>query len=34
MFLDHCPDALVIVHGPKGLAKLPVRQLLQLPYRR
>jgi cytidine deaminase len=34
MFLDHCPDALVIVHGPKGLQKLPVAQLLPAPYRR
>ena len=34
MFLDHCPDALVIVHGPTGLAKLPVRALLPAPYRR
>jgi cytidine deaminase len=34
MFLDHCPDALVIVHGPKGLHKLPVAQLLPAPYRR
>jgi cytidine deaminase len=34
MFLDHCPDALVIVHGATGLVKLPVRQLLPLPYRR
>ena len=34
MFLDHCPDALVIVHGPTGLTKLPVRALLPAPYRR
>jgi cytidine deaminase len=34
MFLDHCPDALVIVHGATGLMKLPVRDLLPLPYRR
>ena len=34
MLLDHCPDALVILHGPSGLAKLPVRQLLPEPYRR
>ncbi len=34
MLLDHCPDALVIVHGAGGLARLPVRQLLPEPYRR
>jgi cytidine deaminase len=34
MFIDHCADALVIVLGPGGLAKLPVRQLLPMPYRR
>jgi cytidine deaminase len=34
MLLDQCPDALVILHGPSGLAKLPVRQLLPEPYRR
>jgi cytidine deaminase len=34
MFLDHCPDALVIVHGPNGLTRLPIRELLPLPYRR
>ncbi|MGC1412319.1 MAG: cytidine deaminase [Acetobacteraceae bacterium] len=34
MLLDHCADALVILHGPSGLAKLPVRQLLPEPYRR
>jgi cytidine deaminase len=34
MFLDHCPDARVIVHGPTGLTKLPVRALLPAPYRR
>ncbi|HEX3402754.1 MAG TPA: cytidine deaminase [Acetobacteraceae bacterium] len=34
MFLDHCPDALVIMHGPQGLTKLPVRTLLPAPYRR
>ena len=34
MFLDHCPDALVIMHGPAGLTKLPVRTLLPAPYRR
>ena len=25
MFLDHCADALVIMHGAAGLTKLPVR---------
>jgi cytidine deaminase len=34
MFLDHCADALVIMHGPTGLTKLPVRTLLPAPYRR
>jgi len=34
LFLDHCPDALVIVHGPQGLRKVPIRKLLPLPYRR
>jgi cytidine deaminase len=34
MFLDHCADALVIMHGPAGLTKLPVRTLLPAPYRR
>jgi cytidine deaminase len=34
MFLDHCADALVIMHGPAGLTKLPVRTLLPSPYRR
>jgi cytidine deaminase len=34
MFLDHCPDVLVIMHGPTGLAKIPVRTLLPAPYRR
>jgi cytidine deaminase len=34
LFLDHCPDALVIVHGPRGLHKVPIRKLLPLPYRR
>jgi len=34
MLLDHCPDALVIMHTPAGLAKLPVRTLLPAPYRR
>lgn len=34
MFLDHCPDALVIVPGAGGLVKLPIRELLPVPYRR
>jgi cytidine deaminase len=34
LFLDHCPDALVIVHGPQGLRKVSIRKLLPLPYRR
>jgi cytidine deaminase len=34
MLLDHCPDALVIIHGAKGLQKVPVPQLLPVPYRR
>ena len=34
MLLDHCPDLLVIVHEPNGMAKLPIRRLLPTPYRR
>jgi cytidine deaminase len=34
LFMDHCPDALVIVHGPQGLRKVSLRKLLPLPYRR
>jgi cytidine deaminase len=34
MFLDHCADALVIVHAAAGLTKLPLRALLPAPYRR
>jgi hypothetical protein len=34
MFLDHCPDALVIVPGASGLVKLSLRELLPFPYRR
>ena len=34
LFMDHCPDALVIVHGPQGLRKVSIRKLLPLPYRR
>jgi len=34
LLLDHAPDALVLLRGPAGLIKLPVRVLLPLPYRR
>ena len=34
MMVDYSPDADVIVHTPGGLAKLPVRGMLPLPYRR
>lgn len=34
MLTDYAPDALVIVPGPAGPAKMPVRALLPLPYRR
>ncbi|MBU6497389.1 MAG: cytidine deaminase [Rhodospirillales bacterium] len=34
MFLDHAPDAWVIVPGPNGLEKLRVPELLPAPYRR
>jgi cytidine deaminase len=34
MITDFAPDALVIVPGPAGPIKLPVRALLPLPYRR
>ena len=34
LFLDHCPDALVIVHAREGMQKVPIRELLPLPYRR
>ena len=34
MFIDHCPDALVIVLGSDGLTTVPVRSLLPMPYRR
>lgn len=34
MLLDHAPDAVVIVPMNGGLAKLPIRALLPLPYRR
>jgi cytidine deaminase len=34
MLVDHCPDVQVIVLGPSGLTRVPVRTLLPLPYRR
>jgi cytidine deaminase len=34
MILDHAPDAMVIVKHSGHLAKLPIRDLLPLPYRR
>jgi cytidine deaminase len=34
MILDHAPEAMVIVRDDGGLIKLPIRTLLQLPYRR
>ncbi len=34
LITDYAPDALVIVPGPVGLMKLPVRALLVSPYRR
>ncbi len=34
MFVDYSPEALVILKGPEGLVKLPVRALLPAPYRR
>jgi cytidine deaminase len=34
MILDHAPGAMVIVRDASGLIKLPIRTLLQLPYRR
>ena len=34
LLADHAPDALVLLRGPDGLMKLPVRALLPLPYRR
>jgi cytidine deaminase len=34
LFLDHAPDAWVIVPGAAGPVKLPARALLALPYRR
>jgi cytidine deaminase len=34
MLLDHAPDAQVILPGPNGPVKRPVRELLAVPYRR
>jgi cytidine deaminase len=34
MILDHCPDALVILHEAGVLVKRPARMLLPAPYRR
>jgi cytidine deaminase len=34
MITDYAPDALVIVPGPAGIVRLPIRDLLPLPYRR
>lgn len=34
MLVDFDPEALVIVPAPGGLVKMPVRELLPLPYRR
>jgi cytidine deaminase len=34
MITDYAPDALVIVPGPIGPVKVPVRALLPVPYRR
>jgi cytidine deaminase len=34
MFIDHCPDAMVVVLGADGLTRVPVRALLPMPYRR
>jgi len=34
MIVDYSPDACIILPGPAGLVKLPVRALLPLPYRR
>jgi cytidine deaminase len=34
LLMDHAPDAKVIVPGPGGPEKRPVRDLLPLPYRR
>jgi cytidine deaminase len=34
LITDYAPEALVIVPGPVGPMKLPVRALLRVPYRR
>lgn len=34
LLLDYAPDALVIVPGPHGPVKRPLRAMLPLPYRR
>jgi cytidine deaminase len=34
MFFDHVPDIRIIIPGPEGLMKVPVRSLLPHPYRR
>ena len=34
MITDYAPDALVIVPGPVGPVKLPIRLLMPVPYRR
>jgi cytidine deaminase len=34
MIMDYAPDALVIMPGPTGPLKLPIRVLLPVPYRR
>ena len=34
LLMDHAPEALVIVPGPHGAEKRPLRCLLPLPYRR
>jgi cytidine deaminase len=34
LLVDYSPDAMVIVPGPNGPVKLPVGELLALPYRR
>ncbi len=34
LIADYSPDALIIVPGPAGPMKLPVRNLLPLPYQR
>jgi cytidine deaminase len=34
MIVDYSPEALVILKGPEGLVKVPMRALLPTPYRR